>query len=427
MGLKIYTNLNPELQIYVQDMLDNQSSPMKPHASQAAISVLDTKTGLIEAIGGGKNYKAGGYNFAVDARVQPGSSIKPLIDYAPGIEYYGWDSQTTFSDTPYQIAGTNFFIQNWDRLYHGTVSMSRALSWSYNTPAVRAFETVGYERAKHFAEKLDIPVTKDEPTTAIGGNVDGVSTLQMAGAFASFGNKGYFNKPSTIVKVFNANGKELPNIKAEPIKAMSEETAYLMTNVLKGVLTSNGLAPNGKVANFDMAGKSGSSTFDDTAYYNYGIDVVNSTKDSWMIGYTTDYTVAVWQGADVLDSAAKALSYDQAKTTQVIMANVMKKASDNKVPAAFEKPAGIESKNGVEYAKERNKETDYMYAGSDRDAVYQAALAQKQRENRSALTSVFNSLTNSTTNRTNQNQTTSRNATNNTTNTNRLTNQNTRR
>lgn len=429
MGLKIYTNLNPELQIYVQDMLDNQSSPMKPHASQAAISVLDTKTGLIEAIGGGKNYKAGGYNFAVDARVQPGSSIKPLIDYAPGIEYYGWDSQTTFSDTPYQIAGTNFFIQNWDRLYHGTVSMSRALSWSYNTPAVRAFETVGYERAKHFAEKLDIPVTKDEPTTAIGGNVDGVSTLQMAGAFASFGNKGYFNKPSTIVKVFNANGKELPNIKAEPIKAMSEETAYLMTNVLKGVLTSNGLAPNGKVANFDMAGKSGSSTFDDTAYYNYGIDVVNSTKDSWMIGYTTDYTVAVWQGADVLDSAAKALSYDQAKTTQVIMANVMKKASDNKVPAAFEKPAGIESKNGVEYAKERNKETDYMYAGSDRDAVYQAALAQKQRENRSALTTVFNSLTNSTstTSRTTQNQITTRNGTNNTTNTNGLTNQNTRR
>ena len=169
-----------------------------------------------------------------------------------------------------------------------------------------------------------------------------------------------------------------------------------MTSVLKGVLTDNGTSPNGKIPNFDMAGKSGSSTFDDSAYYNYGIDVANSTKDSWMIGYTTDYTVAVWQGADVVDSAAKALSYNQAKTTQVIMANVLKKASDNKVPAAFEKPAGIETKNGVEYAKERNKETDYMYAGSDRDAVYQAALAQKQRESRSALTQVFNSLTNST-------------------------------
>lgn len=435
MGIKIYTNLNPELQMYVQDMLDNQSYPMTPHASQAAISVLDTKTGLVEAIGGGKNYKAGGYNFAVDARVQPGSSIKPLIDYAPGIEYYGWDPQTTFIDSPYQIAGTNFYIQNSDRLYHGTVPMTTAVSWSYNIPAVRAFETVGYERAKLFAERLGIPVTKDEPTTAIGGNVDGVSTLQMAGAFASFGNKGYYNKPSTIVKVFNATGKELVNIKSEPVKAMSEETAYLMTNVLKGVLTNNGTSPDGKIPNFDMAGKSGSSTFDDTAFYNYGIDVVNSTKDSWMIGYTTDYTVAVWQGADVLDSAAKALSYNQAKTTQVIMANVLQKASDNKAPAPFERPAGIETKNGVEYAKERNKETDYMYAGSDRDAVYQAALAQKQRESRSALTQVFNSLTNSTNTRatgqssantTNGAQTNSRTTANNANRSTR-TNQNTRR
>ena len=427
MGLKIYTNLNPELQIYVQDMLDNQSAPMRRHASQAAISVLDTKTGLIEAIGGGKNYKAGGYNYAVDARVQPGSSIKPLIDYAPGIEYYGWDSQTTFSDTPYQIAGTNFYIQNWDRLYHGTVPMSRALAWSYNTPAVRAFETVGYERAKHFAEKIGIPVSKDEPTTAIGGNVDGVSTLQMAGAFASFGNKGYYNKPSTIVKVFNANGKELPNMKEKPVKAMSEETAYLMTNVLKGVLTSNGTSPNGKVANFDMAGKSGASTFDDSAFYNYGIDVVNSTKDSWMIGYTTDYTVSVWQGADIVDSAAKALLAEQAQTTQVIMADIMKKVSDKKIPAAFEKPAGIETKNGVEYSKERNTETDHMYAGSDKDAVYQAAIAQKQRENRSPLTTVFNSLTNSTQSNRTQNQTNSRTGTGNNNRTTSTINQNTRR
>lgn len=427
MGLKIYTNLNPELQIYVQDMLDNQSAPMRRHASQAAVSVLDTKTGLIEAIGGGKNYKAGGYNYAVDARVQPGSSIKPLIDYAPGIEYYGWDSQTTFSDSPYQIAGTNFFIQNWDRLYHGTVPMSRALAWSYNIPAVRAFETVGYERAKHFAEKIGIPVSKDEPTTAIGGNVDGVSTLQMAGAFASFGNKGYYNKPSTIVKVFNANGKELPNMKEEPVKAMSEETAYLMTNVLKGVLTSNGTSPNGKVANFDMAGKSGSSTFDDSAFYNHGIDVVNSTKDSWMIGYTTDYTVSVWQGADMVDSAAKALSSEQAQTTQLIMADIMKKVSDKKIPAAFEKPAGIETKNGVEYSKERNTETDYMYAGTDRDAVYQAAIAQKQRDSRSALTTVFNSLTNSTQTTRAQNQANSRTGTGNNNRTPSTINQNTRR
>ncbi|WP_072520240.1 transglycosylase domain-containing protein [Gemella massiliensis] len=403
LGLKIYTNLNSELQIYVQDMLDNQRAPMKPHASQAAISVIDTKTGLIEAVGGGKNYKAGGYNYATDAKVQPGSAIKPLVDYAPGIEYYGWDSQTTFSDTPYKIAGTNFYIQNWDRAYHGNISMRRALSWSYNIPAVRAFERVGFERSKHFAEKLGIPVSKDEPTTAIGGNVDGVSPLQMAGAFASFGNKGYYNKPSTVVKIFNANGRELQSMKEQPVKAMSEETAYIMTSILKDVLSNNGTSPNGKVKNFNMAGKSGSSTFDDSAYLNYGIDVVNSTKDSWMIGYSTEYTVSVWQGADTVDSAAKALSPTHAGTTQQIMADIMKKVSDNKAPAPFEKPAGIVTKNGVEYSKERNTETDYMYAGSNRDAVYQAKAAENERNGRSSLTTAFNSISgtagsNSTTN-----------------------------
>ena len=146
-----------------------------------------------------------------------------------------------------------------------------------------------------------------------------------------------------------------------------------------------------------------------------------------MIGYTTDYTVAVWQGADIVDSAAKALASEQEKTTQVIMADVMKKVSDKQVPAAFEKPAGIETKNGVEYAKERNTETDYMYAGTDRDAVYQAAIAQKQRDSRSALTTVFNSLTNST-NRANttQRQTTGRTTAGNAAQTNRATNQNRR-
>ena len=116
----------------------------------------------------------------------------------------------------------------------------------------------------------------------------------------------------------------------------------------------------------------------------------------------------------MVDSAAKALSSEQAQTTQLIMADIMKKVSDKKIPAAFEKPAGIETKNGVEYSKERNTETDHMYAGTDRDAVYQAAIAQKQRDSRSALTTVFNSLTNSTQTTRAQNQANSRTVANNT-------------
>lgn len=391
LGLKIYTNLNPELQEYVQNMLDNQSEPMKKHASQAAIAVLDTKTGLVEAIGGGKNYKAGGFNYATDAKVQPGSSIKPLIDYAPGIEYYGWDSGTTFYDSPYLISGTSFYIQNWDRQYHGNISMRRALAMSYNIPAVRAFEQVGYERSKKFAEKLNIPVTSEQPTTAIGGSIDGVSPLQMAGAYAAFGNNGVYNKPSAISKIYNANGKEITGFKTESVQAMLDSTAYLMTDTLKDVVSTSGTSPNAKIKDFDMAGKSGSSTFDSSAGTKFGIDIVNSVKDSWMIGYTTSYTVSVWQGVDNLDSKDKALSSTQAATTQLIMADVLKKAHGNKIPDKFIEPSSIENKNGILYAKDRNKETDNLYISTELDAVYQAKLAEKQRESRF---SVANYITN---------------------------------
>lgn len=382
LGLKIYTNLDPKLQEYVQTMLDEQHTPMRPHASQASISVLNTKNGLVEAIGGGKNYKYGGFNYSIDAKIQHGSSIKPIIDYAPGIEYYNWDSQTKFLDTPYLIAGTNFYIQNWDRAYHGNIAMRNALAMSYNIPAVRAFESVGFERSKYFAEKLGINITSEVPTTAIGGSVDTVSPMQMAAAFAAFGNEGVYNKPSSIVKVIDRYNNEISGIKPEPKRAMNASTAFIITDMLKDVLTTNGTSPNGKVAGFDMAGKSGSSTFDDSAAINYGIDVVNSTKDSWMVGYTTEHTVSVWQGVDNLDSADKALNAQQARTTQLIMANVISQAHNNIPPEQFKVPDTVEKSGSVYYAKDRNTETDHLYAGTSLDAVYQSKISQKNREDR---------------------------------------------
>lgn len=415
LGLKIYTNLDPKLQEYVQTMLDEQHTPMRPHASQASISVLNTKNGLVEAIGGGKNYKYGGFNYSIDAKIQHGSSIKPIIDYAPGIEYYGWDSLTIFEDTEYLIKGTNYKIENWDRQYHGNVTMRTALAMSYNIPAVRAFESVGFERSKYFAEKLGINITSEAPTTAIGGSVDTVSPMQMAGAFAAFGNEGVYNKPSSIVKVIDRYNNEISGIKTEPKRAMNASTAFIITDMLKDVLTTNGTSPNGKVAGFDMAGKSGSSTFDESAAINFGIDVVNSTKDSWMVGYTTEHTVAVWQGADNLDSAEKALNYAQAQTTQQIFANVMLSAHNGKIPEKFSIPNTVKLAGLAYYATDRNTETDNMYVGTALDAIYQARVSEKNRENRKNATILENLATLQKNNNTNNNNSTTTN-TNNTTN-----------
>lgn len=383
LGLSIYTNLDPELQQYVQNMLDEQHSPMIPHAAQAAVTVLDTKNGLVEAIGGGKNYTYGGFNYATDANVQGGSSVKPILDYGPGIEYYNWDPYYRFSDTPYLIAGTNYYIKNWDRQYHGNIDMKRALSMSYNIPAVRAFEAVGFERSKLFASKLGITLTSEAPTSAIGGSVDTVSPIKMAGAFAAFGNEGMYNKPSGIVKVIDRYGNEIENIKSQPTRAMNASTAYIMTHMLKDVLTYNGTSPRGAISGFDMAAKSGSSTFDQSAATLYGIDVEHSTKDSWIIGYTTEHTVAVWQGADSVDSAAKALSSNQAQTTQIIMADIMRRAQKNTPPAPFKKPDTVSETGGTYFATDRNTETDHMYAGTALDATQQAKIVEQDRKNRS--------------------------------------------
>lgn len=392
LGLHIYTNLNPNIQEYVQNMLDGNLPPMNNHPSQSAITVLDTKTGLVEAVAGGKNYKYGDFNFAIDSKLQPGSSIKPIFDYAPGIEYYGWDSMTTFEDKPYIIAGTNRHIMNWDRRYHGNVTMKKSLAMSYNIPSVKAFESLGFERVKQFANKLDIEIYSQAPTVAIGGNVETVSPLNMAGAFAAFGNKGYYNKPSGIIKILDNQGNEINGIKTPSKKAMNESTAFIITDILKDVLTSNGTSPFAKVEGLDLAAKSGSTTFDDSLAEKLGINVVSATKDSWLVGYSTKYTISVWQGVDSADSAEKALDANQTYITQIMFANIMKKIHENIKPEKFEKPNTVEQLGKLYFAKDRNTETDNLYAGTIRDSVYQSKISEKNREEQKEKLSIKNIL-----------------------------------
>lgn len=382
LGLNVYTKLDPALQNSVQTMLDTESKPMIKHPSQAAVTVLETKTGLVEAVGGSKNYKYGDFNFATDSKLQPGSSIKPIIDYAPGIEYFGWDSETKFNDSPYRIAGTNVFVQNWDRRYHGNINMRRALSMSYNVPAIRAFESLGFDRSKYFANKLGINIQANMPTTAIGGSTDTVSPLQMAAAYAAFGNGGIYNKPSAIVKILDRENKELIDFKQKPVQAMNASTAYIMTDILKDVLTYNGTSPYGNVKEYDMAAKSGSTTFDDSVARNLGINVVSATKDSWMIGYTTSFTVSVWQGVDTANTKDKAMNINQASTTQLIFAHIMKLAHGDNIPEKFAKPDTVESNKNIYFATDRNSETDDMYPSTKMDAIYQYKLSKKNRDER---------------------------------------------
>ena len=137
-------------------------------------------------------------------------------------------------------------------------------------------------------------------TTPIGGSSDGYSPLQMAAAYVPFSNGGYYATPKAIKKVYDSEGTEIKSFSTDDRKrVIKESTAYIMTSMLRNVV--NGSAAYARISGADMAVKTGTTTFGEAEAQKYGFDINNYSKDSWTIGYTSNYTLAVWQGFDAID------------------------------------------------------------------------------------------------------------------------------
>ncbi|MDQ6600868.1 PBP1A family penicillin-binding protein [Bacillus salipaludis] len=296
-GLSIYTTLDPKQQDYADKMMNTNEIIGYPNDRfQGAFVFLDSKTGEVRAIGSGrKDYQAGflGNNFAIDLKRQPGSTIKPVLDYGPAIDYFKWSTHHQLNDQ-HTTYSSGQELQNWDRRYHGMLSMRTALQWSYNIPAFLTYKAVGIDRAKNFAKQLGITFDHDQvyESTAIGSNA--VNPLEMAGAYSSFANKGIYNQPHFVQKVVYPNGKVV-SFKPKPKQVMHDYTAYMITDMLRDVVD----AGTGKAANvpgLDVAGKTGTTNFDKNTSLKYGYPLGNVSNDSWFTGYTPQYTMSVWTG-----------------------------------------------------------------------------------------------------------------------------------
>ncbi|QGQ46655.1 transglycosylase domain-containing protein [Metabacillus sediminilitoris] len=300
-GLEIYTTLDPEAQDTVENVLNGDEIEFPDEELQAGIALVDTKTGEIRALGGGRNQPVGGYNYATDTKRQPGSVIKPVLDYGPAIEHLKWSTYKQITDAPYSYSdGTP--INNWDRSYKGEMSIRNALADSRNIPAVKAIQEVGLEKAQKFAQGLGIPLDEIYESYAIGGFNDGVSPLQMAGAFSAFGNNGIFIEPHTVKKIVLSDGTEI-SLAPEPEAAMSDYTAFMITDMMKSVVEyGTGKSVNSPPIN--IAGKTGTTNFtpEDKAKYNVPS---GAAKDAWFVGYNPNYTAAVWTGYNISKDSDK--------------------------------------------------------------------------------------------------------------------------
>ncbi|MEZ7749044.1 transglycosylase domain-containing protein [Gemella sanguinis] len=340
LGLKIYTNLDPDIQKSVTDSVTNNSAGIK-QASEVAMVVLKNDNSGIAAIYGGKNQKFNGYNIATQSKLQPGSAIKPILAYGPAIEYLNWGSDHTINDS--KIQGTQ--IQNWDRQFHGNITINNALMMSYNIPAIKAYQEVGFNRVKEYASKVGMSVTDDSLTTPIGGSSDGYSPLQMAAAYVPFSNNGYYATPKAIKKVYDNEGKEVKSFSTDDRKqVIKDSTAYIMTSMLRNVV--NGIAKNAKISGADMAVKTGTTTFGQAEIDKYKFDADNYSKDSWVVGYTSNYTLAVWQGFDSIDGPTKYMTESDTQKTQILYRINMQNIVSIHRPGGFSVPKNVGSING---------------------------------------------------------------------------------
>ncbi|GGB54591.1 hypothetical protein GCM10011409_35250 [Lentibacillus populi] len=358
-GLKIYTTLDSKAQQAVYDLLRSGDIPYPDKNFETGISLVDTKTGAVKAVGGGRHFEAIGYtNYGSDVQNQPGSTIKPILDYGPAIEYLKWPTSHVLRDEQYQYSdGTP--INEWDNEYWGDITMRRALEWSRNIPALKAFQAVGKDQAQEFASGLGINIDSIYESAAIGG-FDGVSPLQMAGAYAAFGNGGTYHEPFTVKKIVFPSGKEW---KPEPKlhDAMHDYTAYMITDMLKTVISS-GTGTQANIPGIPVAGKTGSTNIPQDIQDQYGLG--DGLVDSWFVGYTPQYSLAVWTGYPSLknkDGDVQYIRYDGTQNIAMqLFQNLMSEISDPNMDD-FEKPDTVVSIGSELYVRgtqqdKRNKE-----------------------------------------------------------------------
>ncbi|WP_044023019.1 PBP1A family penicillin-binding protein [Bacillus sp. SG-1] len=343
-GLKVYTTVDPNAQERVEAILAGEAIDFAyperfEELMQAGITLLDTQTGEIRAIGGGRKYgeeSKRGFNFAVDQKRQPGSTIKPLLDYAPGIEYEKWSTYHQFKDEPYEYDDGGE-VNNWDGAFKGNVSMRLSLWDSRNVPAVKALKEVGIERGTEFIANLGLKF--DEPlyeSAAIGGT-PGVNSVQMAGAYAAFGNGGVYNKPHSVTKVILRDGETEVNVNPEPKTVMKDYTAYMINDMLKDVLNPGATGVYANVPGLPMAGKSGTTNYAKEYRAKHDISK-NEAPDSWFVGYTTNYTASVWTGYKEIKYS---LNPKERRIAQYIVKDIMSYVSQDIDTPDFKKPKSV--------------------------------------------------------------------------------------
>ncbi|WP_128895009.1 transglycosylase domain-containing protein [Longirhabdus pacifica] len=344
-GYEIYTTIHKPLYDAMQNIASNpdyfSSDSEEKGMEQIGAMMIDNETGAILSMIEGRGFEYGQFNHATTMQRQPGSTMKPIAAFLPALEMGAISPASIVDDVPILMSsGASVHIpQNWDNTYHGLITVREAVNQSYNIPALSLFNyTVGIENAWNFAKQLGITSLVDNDmqaqTGVIGGLTHGVTIEEMTNAYASIPNKGIYNDAYMIEKIVDANGEVVYEHESLPIEVYSEETAFLMTDMLSTVIsegtgtiiksefTSYREFDNGK----GIAGKTGSTNLD---------------RDAWFVGYTPDITVGVWAGYDNNKTLSAAGKHRANKIWAQILNETVQLAPDLVQQKYFDQPNNV--------------------------------------------------------------------------------------
>ncbi|MDR2465394.1 MAG: PBP1A family penicillin-binding protein [Streptococcaceae bacterium] len=303
-GVNVYTNIDMNAQKRLYKIVNSKEYINFPDDKfQVAATLIDVKTGKVTAQIGGRKIPEDvtfGTNQAVQTNRDFGSTMKPLTDYGPAIEYLDWPTNHMLQDIPYKYPGTDIEVHDWDNQFMGAMTMRRALTLSRNIPAIEALDAVGVDNALKFLKKSGIQYKQLVYSNAISSNTEfpgdqyGASSEKMAAAYAAFSNGGIYNKPYYVNKIVFEDGT-VQTYNKEASRAMKASTAYMVTDMMKNVISS-GTGNNAQIPGLIQAGKTGTSNYSDDELKEINSPYQGIAPADNFVGITPSYSLAIWTG-----------------------------------------------------------------------------------------------------------------------------------
>ena len=309
-------------------LVDNSEYIFITAQPQVAMTIMDQSTGEVQAIVGGRGDKAGNrtWNRATKTTRQPGSTFKIIACYAPALDAGGMTLASVEDDAPFTVGSKTY--NNYDHTYKGFTNLRTAITRSMNIVTVKTLQDIGVDLGYQYAEDFGFTTLDENDKNlgiSLGGLTKGVTNLELTSAYAAIANQGEYIAPSFYTQVLDHDGNGiLDNTKTkERHRVVKEETAWLLTDAMKDVMT----AGTGTRAYFGsgmvQAGKSGTTT---------------SNRDALFAGFTPYYTCVVWGG---YDDNSKQMGGAGTSYPKNLWRSVMKRVHENLESKDFEKPKGI--------------------------------------------------------------------------------------